>query len=125
MELGEEPALDTWEVERSVKQRTNQKAISQPIAQTECNIWNNIDRIGVQGLEVPNWSRFGPVPGRELTVIDVGNGLKVEVHPSVHSRQREHDRGVAYEAPLDIPPSAMDWAEQRDHAFEEQHGEHP
>ena len=37
----------------------------------------------------------------ELSVIDVGNGVKVEVHGGVDGHEREHDRNVGHETPLD------------------------
>ena len=61
----------------------------------------------------------------ELAVIDVGNGLKVEVHCVLYGHNREHDQGVRYEPPFDTLPSAIDWIEQRCHALEEQCDDDP
>ena len=43
----------------------------------------------------------------ELSVIDVGNGLKVEVHGGVDGHEREHDGDVGHETPLDSALGAV------------------
>ena len=75
---------------------------------------------------VPKRTRRWRVPDTgELAVINVGNGLNVEVHRGEHGRNRAHDHGVRYEPPLDSLSPAMDWVKQCSHALKKQHDDDP
>ena len=71
---------------------------------------------------VSEWSgRYHALGTREIAVIDVANGLNVEVYPGEHGHKREYGHGVAYKSPLDTFPSAISRVQQRGHTFEGDH----
>ena len=61
----------------------------------------------------------------ELAVIDVGNGLEVELHPDEHGRKRENDPGVGYGPPVEASPFATGGVEQCSDTLEEHHDKNP
>ena len=75
---------------------------------------------------VSKWTRwYYALDTRELAVIDVGDGLKVELHPDKHGHERENDPGVGYEPPVETLPFAAGGVEQRSNALEEDDDENP
>lgn len=92
--------------DRRVKQRTDQKTISQPIVQTERGSVHKADHREGDFYRVKIWSIGG------VAVINVGNGEHVEIYRGVHGRQKEHDYCVGRESPLDTLASAMDGVKQ-------------
>ena len=111
--------------DRSIKQRVDQNAITQSIGREKHDIRKNAKHLRVKVQLVPKRSRRKRAPAREHMVIDVGNGLKVGLHPSRYGHKREYDNGVGYESPLDRLPSATDWVEERSHTFEGQYNGDP
>ena len=98
---------------------THQKAISQPVVQEYHKVGNEIYRLVVDGELVSKRSRrYEAVDARELSVIDVGNRLKVEARRDVHGHKREHGRSVSHQWPLGAPLRAIYGIEQRVHALE-------
>ena len=117
---------DTWASEWNIKQRTNQKAIGQPIGQGERNTGYYINEVGSLSPLVSKWPwGHQALNTREFTAIDVGNGQKVEGRRGEHGHKRKHDDGVGYETPLDTIPSAIDGVEERGNALEEHCNEGP
>ena len=57
---------------------------------------------------------------RELSVIDIRDGLKVEAHRGGHCYERKHSRTVDHKNPLDATPRAVDGTEQCSYTLEEQ-----
>ena len=56
VELEDEPRLEACVSECSIRQRTDQESIGQPIVQEEHEIRNNTERPGVNGPSVSKWS---------------------------------------------------------------------
>ena len=65
------------------------------------------------------------VVSRELSVIDVRNGLKVEVHRGVYRHEREGGHAVCEETPVGTGPRAIGGAEYRAQTLEEHHDSDP
>lgn len=65
------------------------------------------------------------VVARELSVIDVGDGLKVEVHRRINGDEREHGRNVSHDPPLDAPLCTIGGTEQCAETLEEQDDHDP
>ena len=101
------------------KYRTYQEAIGQPIVQEEHKVWNDADRLGVDEILVSERARRQGVVARELSVINVGNGLNVEVHRSEYRHKRERGHSVGHEPPPDPTPCAIAGTEQRLYTLKE------
>lgn len=81
--------------DRSIEQGTNQKGIGHPTVQEEHEIRNNSECAGVDGLLVSKRSRWcHTIDTRIFAVVDVGNGLKVELHRNEHGHDRKRGRDV-------------------------------
>ena len=61
----------------------------------------------------------------EFSIIDVGNGLKVESNRRVYCRERERDRSIGHEPPSGFSSCTIGGTEQLIHTSEEQVNEHP
>ena len=99
-----------------------QKAICQPVVQNEHGgrsdtEWFVTDRPLVSNRSWRNYL-VGTGAG-ELSVIDEGEGLNIEVQRDVYRHKCECGGGVSHESPLDAPPCTIDWIEQRVHTLEE------
>jgi hypothetical protein len=81
--------------------------------------------IGVQQVLVSNRSGAHLVVTRPVSVINVRDGLNIEVHPDERGRKREHERGVGNESPLDTPVSAIDGIEQCGYTSEGKSDDNP
>jgi len=55
----------------------------------------------------------------ELTVVDEGNGQRIEGHGGACGDKGEHEDGVDYECPLGALPSAIGGIEQGSDTLEE------
>ena len=99
---------------------TYQKSISQPAVEEEHEVWNNAERLVVDEPLVSKRSGGCIVGARELSVINVGHGLKVEAHCGVYGREREHGGDEGDQTPVNSPLDAVVGAEQRAQALEEQ-----
>ena len=114
--------LDTWASGRSIKQRTNQKTIRQPIVQVEHSVGDDA-KIHIANFvlvfEWPGAENSGTFKFEVSAVIDKGFGLDMEVHRGVHGHKREHGHVVGYKPPFDTLPSAMDGVEEGCHTLEE------
>ena len=77
---------------------TCQQGVGEPSVQDKYEIWNKVNRLGV-GKELVS-QRSGPKPKRtaagERSVVDVAEGLKIEVGCDVYCREREHGHGVGH-----------------------------
>ena len=60
-----------------------------------------------------------------FSVINVGNGLDIEVYRCSYGHNREHGHSVDHEWPLNGPPWAVDRVEQCAHTLEEQDDDDP
>ena len=73
---------------------------------------------------VSNWAGRQIVAGTSvLSVIDEGNGLKVEIHGGVYRHKREHCCGVGQKRPIGAPVGAIDGIEQGTNAPEEENND--
>jgi hypothetical protein len=105
---------------------THQEAVGQPIVQEDHNIGDDANRGGVDEELVSKRSwRYEVLETSELSVIDICKGQNVEVRPRVDRHEREHNRGMDHESPLDATLCAIRSAEQRSYALEEQVDDDP
>ena len=109
-----------------IKQITDQKAIGQPIAQSEHSIGNDTEHIVGNQQLVPRWSRGECGIGtRELTVINVASWKHAKAHCDEYSHNWEDDHSVRYESPFDTLPPAVDGIGECGQALKEQYCDDP
>ena len=104
-----------------IENRAYQKAIRQAGIQIKHNIRNDADRLGVDEELVSerSWGKHERVTG-EVSVIDVGNRLNVEVDRSEYSHEREHGHSVGQKTPPDTLRRVIHGVKQGAHTLEEQ-----
>lgn len=87
---------------------------------------NDADRLGVDEKLVSERSRrkHNVIPG-EISIIDVRDGLDVEVDRGEYRHEREHGRGVGRETPPQAFACAVDGTEQGTHTLKVQNDDNP
>ena len=112
--------------ECGIEQTAYQKSIGQPIAQDECDILNDTDRlVGNKPLVSTRSGMERPFNTRELAVVNIRNGLNVKLRRRSYSHDREHEQGVGYDPPFDRPSSTMVGVKQCGHTLEEHDDDDP
>ena len=98
---------------------TCQKAGHQPVIENKHGGRSNTDWFGKDRPLVSSRSWRNCLGAGELSVIDEGEGLNIEVQRDVYRHERERGGGVSHESPLDAPSCTIDWVEQCVHTLEE------
>ena len=91
------------------------------MVQLERSIWDDADShmVDVQFIsDRSSGHRIGDP--RELSVIDIRDGLKVETHRGGYCYERKHGHSVDHKNPLDATPRAVDGTEKCSYTLEEQ-----
>ena len=92
----------------------------------EHNSGNDTDRLRVdEELVSKRPRRKHKAIARVISVIDVGNRLKIEVNRGEYRHKREHGHSVGCEAPFQALARVIDGTEQGTHTLEEQNDNDP
>jgi len=89
------------------------------LVQLKDKVGDQADWPGVDKRLVSKGSGIELAIGREFSVIDMGNGLKVQAHCDRDCNEHEHGHSVEHESPPDASPMVIGGVEQRAHTLEE------